>query len=410
MITFKEFLAEAAEGKNLHLEHLEDEVFNHGVSGARDSILFLRSLRDMLAGHAHAKMTVTTKFDGAPAIFAGINPENGKFFVGTKSVFSKGAKLNYTAADVDRNHGHSAGLAKKLKIALEFLPKLGIRGVWQGDVMFTREDLQVNTMDDGKKYLTFQPNTIVYAVPLDSQLARTMQRAHIGVVWHTQYIGEKLEDMKATFMVNMNQLDLTPDVWFRDARFVDASGSATFTAEETQYITRILSAAGTLFYKMNPHVLNYIAQNDTIRNQIKTFNNSRIRQGQPMGDPQKHVGDLMIWVNEKANKHILDAKQEPTRRKREFEKTELIRFYRANFTQLIDIFSMVAYLIDAKNFIIRKLQNVKGMGTFLRTEYGFKVTAPEGFVAIDHEGKAVKLVDRLEFSRANFNAAKAWDQ
>lgn len=101
---FTEFLIESKEGKNVHLEHLEDNVLNAGVSGAREAINFLRSLRDMLAGYTGTKMNVTTKWDGAPAIFAGINPENGKFFVGTKSVFAKNAKLNYTDDDIDENH------------------------------------------------------------------------------------------------------------------------------------------------------------------------------------------------------------------------------------------------------------------------------------------------------------------
>ena len=101
---FKEYLKESMEGKNLHLEHLEDNVLNRGVSGARESLDFLRSLRNMLAGNTGSKINVTTKWDGAPAIFAGTNPENGEFFVGTKSVFAKNAKLNYTDKDIDENH------------------------------------------------------------------------------------------------------------------------------------------------------------------------------------------------------------------------------------------------------------------------------------------------------------------
>ena len=156
---FTEYLEESKENKNVHLEHIEDEVLNRGVNGTRDAIDFLRSLRDMLAGHSESKVNLTTKWDGAPAVFCGINPDNGKFFVGTKGVFNANPKLNYTDADIDANHP-SEGLNAKLKVALRYLPKLGIKGVLQGDMMFTKGDLQPHIID-GEEYITFQPNTIV---------------------------------------------------------------------------------------------------------------------------------------------------------------------------------------------------------------------------------------------------------
>ena len=78
MMSFSEILLEGAAGKNLHLEHIEDEILNYGVDGGRAAINFLRSLRDMLAGSARSGIAITQKWDGAPALFAGINPDNGK--------------------------------------------------------------------------------------------------------------------------------------------------------------------------------------------------------------------------------------------------------------------------------------------------------------------------------------------
>ena len=198
---FTEYLTEAKkEGANLHLEHIEDEVLNRGVSGARDAINFLQSLRDMLSGHSKSKVNITTKWDGAPAIFCGINPDNGKFFVGTKGVFNVNAKLNYTDEDIDKNHP-GEGLNAKLKIALRYLPKLGIKGVLQGDMMFVKGDMEDKTID-GVDYITFQPNTIVYAVPADSKLASMMQAAQLGIVFHTSYTGKTFSDMKASFNID----------------------------------------------------------------------------------------------------------------------------------------------------------------------------------------------------------------
>jgi len=406
---FTEYLTEAKENKNVHLEHIEDEVLNRGINGTRDSINFLQSLRDMLAGHAQSKVNVTTKWDGAPAVFAGINPENGKFFVGTKSVFNKNAKLNYTEDDIDTNHP-SGGLNEKLKVALRYLPKLGIKGVLQGDMMFTKGDIKKEAID-GESYIIFQPNTIVYAVPSDSKLAQTMLAAQIGVVFHTSYTGRTMEDMKASFNIDIGRLTATKDVWFRDASFTDASGSATFTQEETKDITYILSLAGRTFQSINSLVLNRISTNEVILTYIKTFNNTKVREGKKITNTQSHTMELIRWVEAKLNKEIADAKKAETKAKRTKEKTEVMRFFRTNAQQLKLIFDLMNYIVDAKLMIVRKLETIRSIGTFVRTDNGFRITAPEGFVAVDRlKGNAVKLVDRLEFSQANFNAQKAWDK
>ena len=406
---FSEYITEAKEGKNVHLEHLEDNVLNNGVSGAREAINFLRSLRNMLAGHSDVKVNVTTKWDGAPAIFAGINPENGKFFVGTKSVFNKNAKLNYTDADIDENHS-SEGLNDKLKIALAYLPKLGIKGILQGDMMFTKSDLKHETIG-GEEYITFQPNTIVYAVPVNTKLAKMMIAAQLGIVFHTSYVGKDIENMKASFNIDIGHLTTTKDVWFRDASFTDASGSATFTEKETADLTTILSQAGRLFTTIPALTLNKIASSETYLTQIKTYNNTKVREGQEIRDTRAHVNGLMKWVEDKLNKEILAAKKADTKEKRIKEKTEVMRFYRTNAAQLKNVFDLMNMIIEAKLMIIRKLETIRSIGTFVRTDDGFRITAPEGFVAVDKlKGNALKLVDRLEFSHQNFNAAKNWSK
>lgn len=389
-------------------EHLEDNVLNHGVSGARGSLEFLRSLRNMLAGQTGSKINVTTKWDGAPAIFAGVNPENDKFFVGTKSVFAKNAKLNYTDKDIDENHP-GEGLNEKLKLALAFLPKLGIKGVLQGDMMFSKGDIKNETID-GEEYITFQPNTIVYAVPVKSKLAQTMLAAQVGIVFHTAYFGKTLDTMKASFNIDIGHLKSTKDIWFRDASFTDASGSATFTEQETAEITSVLSQAGRVFQTIPALTLNRIAASDVFLNQIKTFNNTKVREGKKIADTRAHTQELINWVEARLNKEILAAKKEDTKQKRIKEKNEVMRFYRSNAVQLKLIFDLMNLIVDAKLMIIRKLETIKSIGTFVRTDDGFKVTAPEGFVAVDHLGKALKLVDRLEFSHKNFTATKAWDK
>ena len=410
-MNFTQFLTEAKkEGANLHLEHLEDEILNRGVAGCRDAINFLQALRDMLAGHSQIKVNTTTKWDGSPAIFCGINPDNGKFFVGTKGVFNANAKLNYTDTDIDKNHP-GEGLNAKLKVALRYLPKLGIKGVLQGDMMFAKGDITEKTLD-GEDYITFQPNTLIYAVPSDSKLAKTMQAAQMGVVFHTSYTGKTFADMKASFNIDIKNLTPTKDVWFRDAYFTDASGTASFTEEETKTITSILSTVGSTFKQTNAMSINRISSSDTVREYIKTFNNTKVREGQKITNTTAHVRELLKWVEEKLNKDIVSAKMEKTKRDKTMIKNEIMRTIRGSSNDLIKMFDMQNGMVDAKNMIIKKLQQMKQVtSTFVQTEDGFKVTNPEGFVAVDKiSGNAVKLVDRLEFSHLNFTAQKNWSK
>jgi predicted transcriptional regulator len=410
-MNFTQYLTEAKkEGANLHLEHIEDEILNRGVNGARDAINFLQSLRDMLAGHSQSKVNVTTKWDGSPAIFCGINPDNGKFFVGTKGVFNANAKLNYTDDDIDTNHP-GEGLNAKLKVALRYLPKLGIKGVLQGDMMFAKGDLSDKNID-GEDYITFQPNTIIYAVPADSKLAKTMQAAQMGVVFHTSYTGKTFSDMKASFNIDIKNLSTTKDVWFRDAYFTDASGTASFTEEETKKITTILSTVGSTFKQISSLSLGRISSSDTVREYIKTFNNTKVREGQKITNTTGHTRELIKWIEDKLNKDILAAKMERTKRDRTTIKNEIMRTLRGSAADLTKIFDMQNGMVDAKNMIIKKLQQLRQVtSTFVQTEDGFKVTNPEGFVAVDRlKGNAVKLVDRLEFSHLNFTAQKNWSK
>ena len=405
MLTFKEYLTEAAGGKNLHLEHLEDEVLNNGINGTRAAINFLQSLRDMLAGHSKKSVNVTVKWDGAPAVFAGLNPENKKFFVGTKGVFNKNPKVNYTEADIDKNHS-APGLNSKLKVALKYLPKLGIKDVLQGDMLFTEDDFSTETID-GNPYLTFTPNTITYAVPKES--SNKIKKAKMGIVWHTTYSGEKLEDMRASFSANISGLTKTNDVWFSDANYKDTSGTINFNKAETDAITSVLSLAGKTFRKMTSSFMNNLMKREDIVILIKTYNNVKVREGQKISNTVKHTSDLIKYIEVKLQKNIDSVKTPKAKDAKKKIKNEIVGYLSSHKGDLRTIFDMQNLLVDAKDMIVRKLEKAKGvMDTFIRTDDGYRVTAPEGFVAIDKMGDAVKLVDRMEFSRANFNAAKNW--
>ena len=413
MIKFGSFLTEDKGGKNLHLEHIEDEILNFGVSGGRAAINFVRSLRDMLAGSSRSSVNMTVKWDGAPAIFAGVDPEDGKFFVAKKSVFNINPKLYKSVAEIDADL--SGTLNAKFKVALAEFSKLGIKGVLQGDLMFT-DDVSTENID-GTSYYTFQPNTIVYAVPVNSDFGNIIKNAKIGIVWHTTYTGSALQDMKASFGANINGLNKPSTVWMDDATYKDTSGSATMTAKETEVVTSHLSMAGSTFRKINSGLLDKFLniQNsftgDFSGASLKTYNNSLVRKGQKVTNPKKHAQGYIPWVESVFDKKIDKLKTPVKKQEVENKKKEIVRELKKHTVNLTNIITFQNHIVEAKMGVVKKLNTVKSIGTFIKTSNGFKVVNPEGYVAIDRiSGNAVKLVDRMEFSFNNFTAIKAWDK
>ena len=414
MKTFSELLTEDKGGKNLHLEHLEDEILNYGVDGGRAAINFLQSLRDMLSGSSRSSTNMTVKWDGAPAIFAGIDPEDGKFFVAKKSVFNVSPKLYKTIAEIDADL--SGALNEKFKVALTEFSKLGIKGVLQGDLMFTN-DISKETIE-GVSYYTFQPNTIVYAVPVDSPLGKIMNTAKVGVVWHTTYTGSALQDMKASFGADISKLSKLSSVWMDDATYKDVSGRATFTQKETDAVTKILSQTGSTFRKINsPLLKQFLNLQNSMTGvlssaSLKTYNNSKVRAGEIIKNPKKHAAGYVDWVQMSIQKQIDKVKSDKGKEKYTNMQKEYVRDFKKHVNNLTQVITFQNLLVDAKMQIVKKLNSVKGLtDTFIRTPNGYKVTNPEGYVAIDRVGgTAVKLVDRMEFSFNNFTAIKAWDK
>lgn len=400
------------EEKNLHMEHLEDLILNDGVEGAQQIFRFLNATRDMLAGHTKARVSATVKWDGAPSIFAGIDPSDGKFFVAKKGIFNKNPKVYKTQADI--NADLDGELAAKFSDALREFKKLGIKGVIQGDLMFTKGDVKVETIDS-IKYYTFQPNTIVYAVPVNSALGKYISRASIGVVWHTTYTGDSFESMKATFAKGIvANLKKVATIWMDDATYKDVSGSATMTAAETAQITAILSQMGTILQKLPRAAVEAFSENPELLIRIKTYNNSKVRAGQKIQNTTSHVAGFVHYMNDYYQKE--EDKKKTVAGKTSVKQKKATAFgpiVRTPILQLKSIFDFMNLVVEAKMMIINKMNSTAAIDTFLRTTKGLNVTSPEGYVAVDHlSGGAVKLVDRLGFSQANFSPdiIKGWQR
>ena len=396
-----------------HLEHLEDLIFNEGYVGAQKALNYIESLRAMLSeGTGHASH-VTVKWDGAPAIHCGIDPTDGKFFVGTKSVFAKTEpKLVKSRADLNKYYADQPGLAEKLAICLKYLPKLGISGVVKGDLMFTQDDLKQETIN-GEECITFTPNTITYAVPVTDALAKRMQRAKLGIVFHTSYTGTEISNMEAQFGYSVAGLTPSNDVWFDDAYYSDYTGIASLTPEENAGLKRGLGQSALTLKKIKPDNFNIILKNAEFAKYIKPFINNMVRGGEQVGEPITFLNQFLTFYKGKQEAEIAKLKGGPESkaaldRIKKIEEKE--QFIADNSNTLLGILAMYKKVVELKLIIIKKLQQIESIGTFIKADTGYKVSKPEGFVAIGHDGGAVKLVDRIVFSKENFQSTKQWKQ
>ena len=402
---FKQYITEQ---KNTHMTHIEDKVLYGGVAGTREAILALRSLRDALGGVHDGRVSV--KWDGAPAVFAGVDPRDGRFFVAKKGIFNKSPVVYKTNADIDADT--SGDLNAKLKLALKHFPSLGIKGVIQGDFLFGPGDVKTKKIK-GKQYVTFHPNTIVYAIPANTEMAKEVTSKKIGVVWHTTYTGKTFETMKASYGVNVSALNKTKDVWSQDAMLRDMT-SYSMSAEDTEEINGYLSEAGRLFNQISSTTLKQLEENRKLAETIEQFNNTYVRSGQVVLDTRGHVEKLIRFIRQKFQKEIDKRTTERGRMTQIGKLNEFLAFFSPqNKTSLKKIFDLQKMLILAKLKIINTLNKLNNTQTFLKTRKGYRTTGQEGYVAIDKlGGDAVKIVDRMEFSFANFSPTilKGWDK
>ena len=399
-----------AEGKNTHLEHLEDNIFNKGYAGAKESINYLYSLHQMLEGNSKQGLNITTKWDGRPAIIAGKDPQSGKFFVGTKGVFAQKPKLNFTPQDIEENHGAEGELPEKLKLALAQLSKLNWNTVAQGDMLWSSKESFTEAEIDGDSYITFTPNTITYAVPVGSDLAKQITSNDFGIVFHTEYKGgPTLADTKATFGFDSSVLGQAQGVWHTDANIKDLSGTVTLTAEEDANILNAIAQADNYLKSIDKATFYFLDKGADVigekvfLQQLKAHVNANIRDaGQFEQHPTKFAQGFVQKYIAYMEKEIAKVSTQKTIDKKTDLMVQGVKFIKEHVPQIVAVYDLYLKLIEAKLVFLKKLKTLQQIPTFIEKDGGYEVTQEEGFVAVDRMGNAIKLVDRLDFSKNNF--------
>jgi hypothetical protein len=281
--------------------------------------------------------------------------------------------------------------------------------VLQGDLLFSGARGVKAQSIQGKNYLTFRPNTILYAVDVESALGQSIERAALGIVIHTMYSGSgTMERLRAAPISPgvFSSLKKTSRVASLDAAYDDVSGSVSFTNEEDGEFSLLLSQIGTLAQKVSALTYTTFAA-EPLHALMNIFLNQQVRGGRP-ASPEQTLNNLSIFLAGRMTRERARRTSEAGKENVVATFTVMLDAVRTNQREMTQWFKLHAAITGAKLILVRKLAQAARMQTFIPTADGFRVTGPEGFVAVSHAGRMVKLVDRLEFSRANFLAPRDW--
>ena len=392
------------EFKRTHLEHIEDLVITNGFEGGKSVVEYFKGLLVTLQGTSSEAVAVSVKWDGAPAVVCGTNPDNGKFFVGTKSVFAQNAKINYTKKDIAKNHGID-DLGQKLLKCLVHLQKLNIQEVIQGDLLFTDNDITRKNIK-GKPHITFTPNTITYAVEEQSELGKQIDAAKLGIIFHTTYNGDTLADMTASGGANVESLSKNPDVFFDNATYKDVSGSAKFTAKETAQFMNGIDKLESLLTNVPRNLTDQLGQNNDFVGYFQMYINAMVKEGKLPTNINEYLRGFKEFYNARMQQQIAGLKAQKALALRQDKMKQMPQFLARVRKPLQAMLTFYKAVQTMKGFVLNKMNQAMAIGSFAQTDNGLEVTDPEGFVAVDKTGNAVKLVDRLGFSRRNLTAIK----
>ena len=390
-----------------HLEHIEDEMLNYGVDGCDAAVSAMKEMLRMLGKKPNSGY-MQTKWDGAPAVICGEHPYTGRFFVGTKSVFNKeNPKICFFDDDVDAFY--DGDLATKLKASLKYFKELGISGVVQGDLMFTAKDKKYETVD-GEDLVTFRPNTITYGSPVDSDMGKAITKAEIGVVFHTHYVGDDLATMNAKAGADVSSNIDGCVVINNDTPMTDVSVPAQ-TLKKFEGNLVVIENMCRTSGKFLDHLVDNMGTTGNkkfhVASYLKQFFNAEIKASRRINDPKIALKSLGEFYHEKMGKEVDKMKSVQKQAERRKMLYDGLTYLEDNEKEFHAMFALYRKIQENKQIVIDALDNLESFKTFVQTDQGYKVTAPEGYV-LHHNGDMIKLVNRIEFSYINFTLAKQW--
>ena len=398
-------LSEELQIKQLkHLSHIEDLIIEEGWAGK----LFAENLLEMFknglrSNTPETKISISVKFDGAPSVIFSKTEEKG-FFIATKSAFNKNPKLNYSEQDIDKNHGQTPELAQTLKYIFYYLKNHPFTGTYQGDLLYTKEDLKIRADFPGTSeyYITFRPNILIYAFPLNSEMGQRIKQSQLGIVVHTKYATPDLQN--PIFDFNYQEIPSSKDVIIFSPEIPNVAGEVTLTKEETSFLIQALKDLRTL--PISQEDLENIPE--LLRSLLSSYKNFEIRQNQ-----NPSLSGLQNYIQTKYQNEINKKTTSSAKQKLQAELTKLLDFIHQHSFLIGNIYEWQEICAQAKQILLDKLNSFSEHRNYLEFKNGeLVVTGNEGFVVSDAFGNVVKLVDRFKFSQINFgsNVKRGWEK
>lgn len=389
MLTFK-LLFEAV---HRHSVHIEDLAIMRGTQGIKDALNSYKSILNALKNKE--SLPVSIKKDGSPSCITGFI--NGKFFIGTKSIFNKKPKICYSEKDIDSYY--DGELADKLKTAFSCLKNVITDNeiIYQGDILYTKSFLTSKDID-GIESWCFQPNSIMYTVPKNTPLGKKIEESEIGICFHTRYISDGIDPKSITlsdFNVNKDDFKQSKEVLIINPYIKNESTIALLTPEQTSTLERIIkdienasNGIKTPSEKLQCYILAYV-------NSLYKYS---------MIPEEKRFDGFLDYLETEMQKGILEKK---TEKGKEAERQKWMSLKHDAYEEkasLASLFIIHARLTEAKLIIksyLDKLNSSKNF--FVRKDGTIEATGEEGYVIISGNANSCKIVDRGAFSKVNFN-------
>ena len=385
MQSFKSYLVEdAVEGEKLkHITHAEDRPLQKGAEGFQHAYNALNQAHEHIKSGGNSS-ALTMKYDGSPSLVFGHNPENGKFFVASKSAFNKTPKLNYTHNDILKNHGHAPGLMAKLHDSLNHLKKIAPKtGVYQGDLMFSGDDKK-----ETKHGVSFTPNTITYTAK--GEQADKIRKAKLGLIIHQQYHGKDIASMKADPHPDLHNFSHHPDVWHKSANM--DTRQVHYSDKDQEQYNKHMAAAKKIHDESGKDMYRGVTPHSGAGGHLEQYINNTVRT-----DEKPSSEGLSSFIQTKIKKEASKLKTPAAQGRKEAEINAHIKHIKDNKKHYDNLLKMHEHLQKAKDTLVDVLNQHTGG---LEHDIDGKKTDPEGFV-VNHAGEPTKLVNRKEFSKAN---------
>lgn len=370
--------------KVTHIDHLEDLPLLYGSKGFKKAVALLN---DLISNKSKVLQNISVKFDGAPSIIAGQDPESGKFFVGTKGVFAKTPKMLYTLRDIKKHYGQQPQLAAKLAEALLYLKPLGWSKIYQGEFLFSSNTKGLETID-GQQFVTFKPQLITYATPANTEPGLSIQRAKVGFVWHTSYSGNTIAGLKQSQGVDPEELGSSANVW----QMTNVESNRENIVNQNSELSDVVKKLS----QTNIVAVDRLISNKVLQSLIMMYVNKLV--GEERSFDQANINEFVDYISGKIMADADTDRKRASRQEKLDEVVDHLKLHQAGFVLLQKLYGTLTAL---KMQIMKKVKQFGGLDAYLRQGEKLEPFSHEGLSVYDKDGDLVKFIDRQEFSRLN---------